>query len=83
MRKIAMILFAGAALATAAYGQEASPAPTAPAEQKQTVSDKAKCCGENAKCCQGEQKGCCNSTDAKKANAKHQHGEAGSKGCCK
>lgn len=74
MRKIALILFAGAALATAAYAQETSPeASTPPA---------AKCCGENAKCCQ-DKKDCCNPKTDKKANAKHEHGNAKAMGCCK
>ena len=83
MRKIAMLLFAGAALATVAYGQESSPAQNAPAaEQKQAIAEKAKCCTEGAKCCE-EQKDCCKPQAAKKANAKHQHGQPETKGCCK
>lgn len=46
MKKIALVLFAGAALATAAFGQE-NTAP--PAEQKQAQASEDKCCGKD--CC--------------------------------
>lgn len=75
MGKIALVLFAGAALATVAFGQENN-AP--PAEQKQAQTDQAnsnenKCCGKD----------CCKHMAKKDKALKKDKSKESGMGCCK
>jgi hypothetical protein len=72
MKKFALVLFAGAALAAAAFGQENSDKNAPPAEQKQAQAAGEQCCNKD----------CCRHMRAKKEKASKK-GKSATMACCK
>lgn len=73
MKNLALVLFAGAAMATVALSQENTAGTNPPAEQKQEqAADAQGCCNKD----------CCKNMKAKKAS-KRGKGKMSGMGCCK